>query len=615
MKINIRSQNPEQVVKRRENQSKPWRAALEVQQGHSKRKDEHHHHNRKSQRPKKDEDMLDEINILDDLEDDESCCSKYRFQIISSLVIVAVTVAFYFFFVYVILDDDGYRSKSGKDLRAELDLMGQEYCFDFLYKGQCVKSCPPKTFQLEVNCLDKCPEGYYISSGQCISFCNQLISQEIYCGPTCAAEEKYVLNRKCYTACPKPYYAHKSSCLLECPEGWFRLARNCVEACPSFHFANSTCTNVCPGKYIPDNATKLCHVDDAELHNMVYHENETVRKCPAGYFESDKFCQSQCLDGYYRNYEASACTPCGRGCHLCGNPSGACTRCRPGYYLLEGECVSNCSEVSGDFQGADDQLCKRGCQVQNIQQHLIFSEYLQKSMSVITVSSNELNFFPKLVIYVFHDYNETPAHYLQYDIQCMIQKMNLLVVLVQGDGNCYVDLDQHNLYMKFFAEEVVPYLNEKMYLSNHPRNHAVMGFGMGAVGALQTVLRYPFKFGIAALARRNYSTIPSLADYAHTPEHQQTIGRNATLAAQYDLSSHQDPAQLNHTLIILTQDKMSKIAVQRCHNQFPGMPVECLEVNQFTGNGTLLSNPYLRKQQAMSDLIEFVYRQFYNFDY
>lgn len=234
----------------------------------------------------------------------------------------------------------------------------------------------------------------------------------------------------------------------------------------------------------------------------MWHQGSLAASCPAAFWDQERECVQTCSDGFYRDYLTRSCRQCQTPCLYCTNPHGRCVRCSSGYFLFSGICVQNCTSICDQYTSSvQDRLCKRGCDVANIRSHMFYSNLLQKTVSLITVTSHQpshLSSAQYSVIYLLHDYDQSPSDYLKYNLHCFLQQRNILLVAVQGDGNFYVDGGENNLYQSYFLEEVVKYVERLYSVETESSKRALLGVGMGGYGALALGLSNASTFGVIA---------------------------------------------------------------------------------------------------------------------
>lgn len=56
-------------------------------------------------------------------------------------------------------------------------------------------------------------------------------------------------------------------------------------------------------------------------------------------------CVANCNDGFYKNSLVQSCLPCSEPCLFCSESATKCTYCPVGRYLLNFNCLTNCSST------------------------------------------------------------------------------------------------------------------------------------------------------------------------------------------------------------------------------------------------------------------------------
>lgn len=195
---------------------------------------------------------------------------------------------------------------------------------------------------LGTECVDKCPEKYYVDSGACMP-----------CEPKCKACVNKV--NYCINGCEQPFLFKDNRCLVECGSGFTGINGFC-ESCPkgcseciyennqkvcikcienSFLF-NGTCSTSCPLGYYPEIETGLCELC---LEACAECFGKSFKDCYSCNFTSGYMMVAEntcafptCTDGSYYNRTQRLCMNCPKECTKCEN-SLNCTECIKGYSL------------------------------------------------------------------------------------------------------------------------------------------------------------------------------------------------------------------------------------------------------------------------------------------
>ncbi|XP_041074013.1 proprotein convertase subtilisin/kexin type 5-like [Polyodon spathula] len=225
----------------------------------------------------------------------------------------------------------------------------------FLYRYQCRRGCPQKTYRDEgkkmcfacpTPCIDcrsdslclSCQAGHYLSDGSCVK------------------------------QCPDGTYGEPSSwrcesCHGSCQTCHGSLPRNC-ESCPHGNlpmYGQCPTTSCVEGQYM-DAADNKCYSCDVSCKTCFGPQALDCSSCCTGYFlDQEGACVEYCPMGYFINPATQLCEECSANCESCEGGAEKCLRCKKGQFLHQGNCWSNCPE--GYFESAEgtceacDSLC------------------------------------------------------------------------------------------------------------------------------------------------------------------------------------------------------------------------------------------------------------------
>ncbi|XP_064168245.1 proprotein convertase subtilisin/kexin type 5 [Anguilla rostrata] len=218
----------------------------------------------------------------------------------------------------------------------------------FLYRQQCRRHCPQKTFE----------DG---DSGTCVR-----------CPEPCADCRSKTL----CLSCQDEHFLSKDGCVKQCPGGSFRdtsswRCQACHSSCQACHGLQARDCDMCPDGNLPlygqcptvsclqgqyyDGMDSECHSCDVSCKTCFGPQALDCSACFTGYFlDQEGSCVEHCPPGYFANSGTGLCEACSPNCQTCEETSDRCLSCKKGNYRLflhQGACWSNCPE--GFFESAE----------------------------------------------------------------------------------------------------------------------------------------------------------------------------------------------------------------------------------------------------------------------
>lgn len=260
--------------------------------------------------------------------------------------------------------------------------------------GNCVKDCPEGTIAINGKCetcesancktcnsidvklCDDCKDGFFLDpvTKKCVSTC----PDGTYADPstkrcedcpikclTCTAD------KKCIT-CPGEQVVVEGDCVDDCPAGFVKIngvceqcqtsvsckkcspndVGKCVECAPEKILFEYNCIDSCPSGYreLPNKTCVKCTDEQCK----VCDENKCI-VCKDGFYLKDGQCVSDCGDGYIENN--GECQECPTNCAVC-NTLGECITCENGSLKLIKNGVVECVPVCPDGTYSNGSECK-----------------------------------------------------------------------------------------------------------------------------------------------------------------------------------------------------------------------------------------------------------------
>ena len=358
----------------------------------------------------------------------------------------------------------------------DMDIVCPKAGFKYRRKNECVDKC----YSNEYIILFEKDEDNKIKSGQCLDKCNDdypfYSEEDKICYKTCPYKQINItientdeteggnnepiinisksIEGNCLKECPSdhPYEGINGDvCYNECPKKFYYLTKDkkkkCVDDCDSiskYYFeSDNECIDECKKEennktyyYYLDEDKKIClescNSDKSEKKFSLKAENHhepCLPECPDNYkfyYSSDKFCLSECINGYRINDTSNECTlSCGEGSFIIKENicSDKCTKDEP-FYVPEQiggismyKCVSNCKIGGNNYN-------------YSYEQHF-------NTTYVPTEQISEYTFYECVP--------SCPNNYLEYGYQCVLECPK---GLFQENGKCLTKCTDGMVYEK-----------------------------------------------------------------------------------------------------------------------------------------------------------------------
>jgi len=243
----------------------------------------------------------------------------------------------------------------------------------YLYKGECVSSCPEKTFALGSNCVNcdanclkcnsetdckvcdktyllfnkvcvkNCPEGYHDQNGECFKCPNyektKSCDRQNPIIPL-ACKDKYLLDKVCVETCPDGKFPDSKKTCQNCGPECLKCGSltDCKKCSSKTVLYKGNCTNTCPLGTV--NVSGECV--DCKNQNCNECQPSDLTKCTSckdKLFLVNNDCLSNCPSGYYP--QGKICQKCDSKCGECKNEK-TCDKCLNQFVNHNGTCVSEC---------------------------------------------------------------------------------------------------------------------------------------------------------------------------------------------------------------------------------------------------------------------------------
>ncbi|KAM6245651.1 proprotein convertase subtilisin/kexin type 6 isoform 1-T1 [Spheniscus humboldti] len=227
-------------------------------------------------------------------------------------------------------------------------------------------------------CVSSCPAGFFGDKGarrcrRCYKGCERCVGR----GPT-----------QC-TACKRSLYHHQemSTCVVLCPPGFYAEERQkrclkCHQSCKKCVSEADKCTACKDGFSL---AGESC-VPECQPAMYLSREPRRCETCPAGTGPGEEDCAPcapeapapqwrcvpTCREGFYpassHGLPNKVCKRCDDHCSACEGSGGNCLKCKEGFSLLGGSCVTNetCTNADKTFceMVKSNKLCEKKLFVQ-----------------------------------------------------------------------------------------------------------------------------------------------------------------------------------------------------------------------------------------------------------
>ncbi|EAS00754.2 zinc finger lsd1 subclass family protein (macronuclear) [Tetrahymena thermophila SB210] len=286
-----------------------------------------------------------------------------------------------------------------------------------LYNGNCVATCPAKTYQTNngaTNICSSCDSSCQTCSGPNANQCLSCILPNYFQPDT----------TQCVTTCKTSYYPVQNTatcapCNATCYQCSASTANDCTSCTGNLYLQNNTCSSTCQNGTYPDKTTNKCTQCDSTCLTCSAGTNTDCLTCsPPNYLQTDKnsclttcksneyqdnssnkcvacnvlcatcsgpastqcltcqagqilytspdnkkTCVNSCPDGYYSDTKNNVCAQCNSSCLTCASPGDnkSCLSCAPTLYLLNGQCVNSCPQKYYSTTSTNPQtmICKQ----------------------------------------------------------------------------------------------------------------------------------------------------------------------------------------------------------------------------------------------------------------
>ncbi|KAE8631113.1 hypothetical protein XENTR_v10001087 [Xenopus tropicalis] len=229
----------------------------------------------------------------------------------------------------------------------------------------CLKCQYSRYYFIEDRCVSECPAGFYTDGRSC-KRCNH--SCKTCSGPwmdSCTSCEDGLI------------LSHNGMCVQSCFQGYYRAGQVC-KACNSQCLtcdSASSCTSCkdpskvllfgecqyesCTQQYYLDYTSGTCKECDWSCNACKGPLKNDCLQCMEHYALHAGACVEHCPPAFYKHGET--CRECGEHCRVCSGPF-QCTQCETPFYLLDGQCVSECGKQHRISQvGRLCLVCPPGC--------------------------------------------------------------------------------------------------------------------------------------------------------------------------------------------------------------------------------------------------------------
>ncbi|KAI1904468.1 hypothetical protein AGOR_G00005950 [Albula goreensis] len=256
--------------------------------------------------------------------------------------------------------------------------------------GECVdcetgcKTCSPDDPEL----CSSCVAGYFLYRHQCHRHCPQKTfeDEDLSMCLTCPDPCTDCRSKTLCLSCQPEHYLSKGDCVKQCPDGTFGDAGSwrcqlCHSSCQACHGPQARDCDVCPDGNLPlygkcpagsclqgqyyDGMDSKCRLCDVSCKTCFGPQALDCSACFNGfYLDQEGSCVEHCPPGYFASSASGLCEECSPNCQTCEETSDKCLSCKKGNFRLflhQGACWSNCPE--GFFESSQgtceacDSLC------------------------------------------------------------------------------------------------------------------------------------------------------------------------------------------------------------------------------------------------------------------
>ncbi|KAM4809143.1 extracellular matrix organizing protein FRAS1 [Rhinophrynus dorsalis] len=211
----------------------------------------------------------------------------------------------------------------------------------------CIKCQYSRYYFQGDHCLPECPAGFYAESRRCKS-----------CHPSCKTCSGPRLN-SCTSCEGGLVLSHNGMCTQTCFQGYYsdgQVCKACNSQCLTCD-SESGCTackdpakvllfgecqyESCTQQYYLDYTSGMCKECDWSCNSCKGPLKSDCLQCMEHYTLHNGACVEHCPPFFYKHGET--CRECGEHCLLCSGPT-QCSQCEAPFYLLDGQCVSECGK-------------------------------------------------------------------------------------------------------------------------------------------------------------------------------------------------------------------------------------------------------------------------------
>ncbi|KAG8454257.1 hypothetical protein GDO86_000773 [Hymenochirus boettgeri] len=224
-----------------------------------------------------------------------------------------------------------------------------QYCVANLQDtgSMCLKCQYSRYFFLGDRCVLECPDGFYTEGRSCKS-----------CHPSCKTCSGPGLD-SCTSCEDGLVVSHNGMCVQSCFQGYYKDGQVC-KACNSQCFScdsGSSCSSCkdsakvllfgecqyesCTPQYYLDYTSGTCKECDWSCNACKGPLKTDCLQCMEHYSLHDGACVQECPPLFYKH--GDICRECGEHCRVCSGPF-TCNICETPFYLLDGQCVSDCGK-------------------------------------------------------------------------------------------------------------------------------------------------------------------------------------------------------------------------------------------------------------------------------
>ena len=267
-----------------------------------------------------------------------------------------------------------------------------------LYKGNCVKICPPKTQEINGECFDcenahckycqisnlkncrECNPNLFLLNGDCLTDCPIGYFKKGTNCMQCDAKCSDCIDEKNCKRCLNQYVLHDKNCVSTCPNGFVQRNDKCFActdkrcnvcttndlnmclSCKDSFLLNGLCVDKCPETFRDDASTKKCEPCSKYCDKCII---KGCTSCTKGYYFSQSdptFCMP-CTDPIMV-IVGNRCEKCiAQGCKKCDQgKTNSCVLCDSTRFLVDGQCLIKCPNGTYPINQSC-MKCNNGCKI------------------------------------------------------------------------------------------------------------------------------------------------------------------------------------------------------------------------------------------------------------